>query len=97
MENKIFKIKEKLADKLDIPRDILLNMPKITVIGNEEITIENHQGILKFCEEFIKIKCCYGNMYVNGDNLQIIFISGKTIVLGGKFKSVEYEGRNDGK
>ena len=91
------KAKKKLADKLDIPRDIILNMPKIIVIGNEEITIENHQGILKFCEDFIKIKCCYGYMNINGYNLQILFISGKTIVLGGKFKSVEYEGRNDGK
>ncbi len=90
------KVKEKLADKLEIPKDIVLNMPKLIVIGNEEITIENHQGILQFCDDFIKIKCCYGNMYVHGYNLEILFISGKTIVLGGKFKSVEYEGRDNG-
>ncbi|WP_026884887.1 sporulation protein YqfC [Clostridium akagii] len=96
MENKISKVKEKLADKLDIPKDIALSMPRIIVIGNEEITIENHQGILKFCDDFIKVKCCYGNMYINGYNLEILFISGRTVVLGGKFKSIEYEGRNDG-
>ena len=46
MQNKIEKSREVIAEKLDIPKDIILNMPKITIIGQEEITIENHKGIV---------------------------------------------------
>ncbi|SMC18930.1 sporulation protein YqfC [Clostridium acidisoli DSM 12555] len=92
MEDKISKIKEGFADKLDMPRDVVLNIPKIIVVGKEEITIENHQGILKFNDDFIRIKCNFGNIVIKGCNFEILFISGKTIILGGKLKSVEYEG-----
>jgi sporulation protein YqfC len=92
VEDKILKIKENLADKLDIPRDVVLSIPKIIVVGKEEITIENHQGILKFKNDFIRIKCNFGNIVIKGYDFEILFISGKTIILGGKLKSVEYEG-----
>ena len=45
MEDKINKAKESLADQ-NLPRDIMLNIPKISIIGNNEITIENHKGIV---------------------------------------------------
>ena len=92
MEDKITKFKENVAEKLDIPREVILNLPRIIVVGNEEITIENHQGILLFKEDFIRIKCCFGSIVFKGNNFEILFISGKTIIFDGKLKSVEYEG-----
>lgn len=93
MENKISKVKKDLAEKLDIPRDIILNIPKIIIVGNDEITIENHQGILQFSDNFIRIKSSLGNIGIQGSDFEILFISGTTIVLSGAFKSVEYEGK----
>ena len=55
MESKINRGKEVLVEKLDLPKDVLLNVPKIIVIGRNEVTIENHKGIMLFEREKIKI------------------------------------------
>lgn len=90
MKNKILKIKEELAKSLDIPRDIALNIPKITIVGDEEITIDNHKGILKFKDDLIEIKSTLGSISIKGTDFEILFISDNTIVLSGKFQSIEY-------
>jgi sporulation protein YqfC len=91
MDNIISKVKENLAEKLDIPRDVILKYPKITVIGNNEITIENHKGIIAFKEDNIKVKSTIGTVNIKGMNLEILYISNVTIVLSGRFIAIEYE------
>lgn len=92
MENKLYRTKQNIADKLDLPRDIILNMPKITVTGDNEIIIENHKGVVLFGEEQVKINSGVGLISIYGSRFEILFMGGSTITIGGKFKSVVYEG-----
>ncbi|EJO5347202.1 sporulation protein YqfC [Clostridium botulinum] len=92
MSKKFYNAKETVADKLDLPRDIILNQPKIVVVGNEEITIENHRGVVIFDKEVVKINSGSGLISIYGKEFEILFMGGSTITLGGKFKSIEYEG-----
>ncbi|MBK1812866.1 sporulation protein YqfC [Clostridium sp. YIM B02505] len=92
MESKIDKVKEGLAEKLDLPRDIVLNIPKIVITGDNEIVIENHKGIISFDSSEIKINSKVGTITLDGVNLEILFIGGNTITISGKFKSLIYEG-----
>ena len=55
MESKFNRGKEILVEKLDLPKDVLLDVPKIIVIGRNEVTIENHKGIMIFERDKIKI------------------------------------------
>ena len=91
MEEKILKVKEEVADKLDLPRDIVLDVPKLTIIGNKEITIENHKGILAFQETFIKVNSNLGTIELRGKNFEITFIGGNTLCLRGGFSNIIYE------
>ena len=43
MKNKLIRGKEFLAEKLDIPIDVMIDIPKIILLGKEELTIENHK------------------------------------------------------
>ncbi len=92
MKESINKKKNNLIEKIDLPKDVLLNLPKITVVGKEEISIENHKGIEVFEKEFIKVKTNIGIVKVEGENFEILYIASETIVLSGKFKSISYEG-----
>ncbi|WP_392486598.1 sporulation protein YqfC [Haloimpatiens sp. FM7315] len=92
MLKKINSTKEIIAGKLDLPRDVVLNLPKITIIGDNEITIENHKGIVLFEDKVIKINSSIGVISIEGRNFEIFFIGGNTITLSGKFKSIVYEG-----
>jgi sporulation protein YqfC len=91
MGNKVYRTKEALANKLELPRDILLNLPKITILANSEINIENHKGVVIFEEDQIKINSNIGPITIYGKDFKILFIGGNTITLSGKFKSIVYE------
>ncbi|MFC0905186.1 sporulation protein YqfC [Clostridium sp. MT-14] len=88
----MYDTKQNIADKLDLPRDIILNMPQIKVMGNNEIIIENHKGIILFEDSQIKINSGIGLISIYGSKFEVLFIGGSTITIGGKFKSIVYEG-----
>lgn len=92
MENKINRGKEVLVEKLDLPKDVLLDVPKIIVIGRNEVSIENHKGIMVFEREKIKINTNMTPIQIKGHDFEILYISASTITIKGYFDSIEYVG-----
>ena len=84
------KIKNIVTKELDLPVEVIDGLPKINIIGNSEITIENHKGILSFDKDNTKIKTNIGILNIQGDEIEIVFIGGSTITIAGKFKSLGY-------
>lgn len=91
MSNKLGNVKERLVNTLDLPADIALNLPKITIIAKKEITVENHKGIMRFSTNELVINTTEGALTIKGDNLEIAFVGGTTISLKGNFKGVVYD------
>lgn len=92
MREKVYRAKEDVAQKLGLPRDVVLDIPKIIITGDNELIIENHKGIIMFEEDEIKVNSNVGVISLQGKKLEILFIGGSTVVLGGKFKGINYEG-----
>lgn len=91
MQKRIEKSREIISEKLDLPKDIILSVPRITIIGNNEITIENHKGIILFDRNIIKINTKVKVINIEGENFEILYIGDSTISVSGKFKSISYE------
>lgn len=91
MGDKFSEVKEVIADKLNFPKEIILNLPKITIIGEMEIYIENHQGIVLFEEEEIRISTSIGTIIVKGMNLEILFLAGSILAINGNLKAIVFE------
>ena len=91
MENKINKSKEILIEKLDLPKDVILDVPKIIILGRNEITIENHKGIISFEERTIKVNSSFGPIEIQGSNFEILYIAASTITISGYFTAIKYE------
>ncbi len=75
--------------------ELIDQWPKITIIGKDEIIIENHNGIEIFGKNDITIITKVGRISLYGDDFKIVFMSGGTIVINGIIKKVEFE--NNGK
>lgn len=82
------KIKQQLSDVLEIPDDIMLDLPKITIIGDGQVSIENHKGIISYSTESIKISVSTGEIEVKGKELVLRNILPEAINIDGKIKSV---------
>lgn len=87
---KVNKLKEKVSDKLSIPKDIVLNMPVIKVIGDREVIIENHKGILEYTSSSIKLKSVLGDLTLIGKGFQIKDISEDNIFIVGLIDSLSF-------
>ena len=95
MDNKFNNAKETIAERLSFPKEIIMDLPKLTFIGNKEIDIENHKGIIMFKEEELKVKTNFGTITIKGADFEILFISGSNIVLSGIIEAVLME-RHEG-
>ncbi len=84
------KIAEKIADVLDVPLDVLCDVPKIELIGKSIISIENFRGILDYSEVAVKINTTVGILEICGENIFIESITDEEIVIKGKLNGVSY-------
>lgn len=46
---------EKTAELFDLPADALAGLPKVELVGDRELRIENHRGILAYGTEEIHV------------------------------------------
>ena len=52
---------ERTAEVFDLPADALLGLPKLELVGDCELRVENHKGILAYGREEIHIS---GGIYL---------------------------------
>lgn len=90
MKKKINEIKSNFSDILELPKDIMLDLPKITLIGNLQLYIENHKGIVEYGSLRIRINTNAGILRILGKNMMIKTIVTEEIIIVGEIESVEF-------
>ena len=55
MAKRKIKLRKRMAEVLDLPEDIVLDVPKLTLIGNETMLIANHSGIYEYSDDIIRL------------------------------------------
>ena len=83
--------KKKIDKLLEIPQEVYTNTPKITIIGFNEIILENYKGILEYEEFFASISTYIGVVNIKGYNINLEKMTNDDIKITGKIESVELE------
>lgn len=83
-------IKEKMAEMLVLPKEIVLDLPKISMIGNTQIFIENYKGIIEYDTERIRINTSKGLIKIFGEDLYINTITTEEIFITGDISNIEF-------
>ncbi len=89
-ENKTKRIKDRLSDLLELPKEIVKNLPLISIIGNEEITIENYKGVIEYTTSRIRINTSVGIFKIEGKNLLLKQITQESVTVSGLVSHFEY-------
>jgi sporulation protein YqfC len=84
------KIREKLSNTFELPKDIVMDVSKVTAIGTEQVTVENHKGIVEYSEDLIRINTDSGIIKLCGRNLTIKTILQEEITITGKITNIEF-------
>lgn len=79
-----------LTGQLQLPADIVYDYPRITLVGDIHLYIENHNGLVTFESDLIEVKQQNGLIRVHGENLVIKNLLKKEIVIEGKISQVQH-------
>ena len=85
------RLSNKLNNILEVPREITDNKPKITIVGFDEMLIENYKGIIEYEEFYIKINTSIGNVNINGFNLNLEQVTEEDISIKGTIESFDID------
>lgn len=90
-------IKSIFGAVVDLPKDLVLNLPRITLVGDLQLVIENHRGLLDFDGTEVQIALERGTLCIKGTNLTLRSIRVDEIVVDGTIQAVLFEGEADGR
>ncbi len=83
-------IPKKITKKLDIPDDIIFDIPRIIALSNTEIRIENYKSIMEYEPEKITLLSRDLIIIFRGKELNISIITDDEISICGVVSSVEF-------
>lgn len=82
-------IKQRVAETLELPKDVVMDVPKLTLIGNIQVCIENHRGIIQYDEKNVRINTNIGVYKITGSNLVIKNIVTEEIIIAGYIENID--------
>ncbi|MGB9886037.1 MAG: sporulation protein YqfC [Moorellales bacterium] len=85
-----YRWRNRLAQALDLPRDLLADLPRVTVVGSSQVTVENHRGLIEFTPTRVRIAAKEGAVEVEGEQLTLRLILAEEIILEGRVRAVSF-------
>jgi len=83
-------LKNRLQDS-GVPGDIMLGMPRVLLRGDRLALVENHQGIIEYAREILRIRTALGILCIHGDELTLSDMGQEDLLVGGEIRRIEYE------
>ena len=81
-------LKQKFLTAMDLPIELLNDVPRITLIGNNNLLIENHKGIIEYDENIIRL---VSHINILGNQMNVEEINNDEIFITGEISNVEFE------
>jgi len=81
-------IGEKIVKPLEFPQELVF--PKVTILSDKEITVENYKGIIEYEENLLRINTEVFIIKIEGAGLLIKNINDDELIINGRVKNIEF-------
>ena len=82
---------ERTAQALDLPADAVAGLPRVELVGDKELRMENHRGILAYGQSEIIVSGGKLIAKIKGEGLELRAMTGEELLITGTVLSVELE------
>ena len=82
--------KRGMVNALELPKEVILNLPLISLSGKEELVIENYKGIVEYSDEIIRVSTAVGVLRVGGKGLLLKQLTSECIVITGSIQNITF-------
>lgn len=81
-------ILERTAQMLELPADVIAGLSRLEMIGDNELRIEQHKGILVYSREEIHVSAGKFIIKVVGNDLDLRAMTGLELLITGQISSI---------
>lgn len=82
------KKRNQIVESLELPKDILLGLPLLSLTGNLELAVENHRGLLVYNSNEISIRTKSMRINMTGKNLSVYEYGKDLLVIRGRINHI---------
>lgn len=90
MEKRGRKVLADLAERFDLPADIVAGLPHLEMVGSREVYLEHHTGLLSYSTERIDANTTTGIVRVEGKELHLTAMTAEELRIGGRICAVAW-------
>ncbi|HIY16821.1 MAG TPA: sporulation protein [Candidatus Intestinimonas stercorigallinarum] len=80
---------EKTAEAFDLPGDVVAGLPRVELLGDRQLRMENHRGILAYGEEEIHVSGGKLIVKVRGRGLALRAMNASELLITGEIAGVD--------
>ena len=77
------------ADIFDLPADVIGSLPHLELIGDCQMLLGSHQGILSYSREAIDVNCGRLIVRISGRELELMAMNDSELRIKGTIEKVE--------
>ena len=81
-----------LAELFDLPGDVIAGLPHLEMVGDRQLFIEHHAGILSYSDTCVDVNTERGVLRVRGTGLNLLAMTAEELRIGGIIAAVEWMG-----
>ena len=81
-----------VAELFDLPADIVAGLPHLEMVGQRQLYLEHHTGLLSYSTERIDANTTAGVLRVTGRELSLIAMTAEELRIGGRIDTVAWVG-----
>lgn len=82
-------VQRMMAEVLEIPEDLAMDLPRITLVGNINLNVENHKGIISYTASEVRLRVSEGYLVARGRDFSLRSISRTDVYLAGEINSLQ--------
>lgn len=83
---------QRMSERLDLPPETIGKESQILLSGNHQVTVEGHHGIRLYGPQRIEVRCLKGCVCIDGEGLQVAFLSSTRLCIRGRILALTLEG-----
>lgn len=83
-------LRSRIASIFDLPGDVVLDVARIVLVGDMQLAVENHRGLMEYSPERVVIGVPRGQIAIRGEDLRIGSITPEEIILMGRIASLQF-------
>lgn len=80
---------ERTAELFDLPADALAGLPRLELVGDKELRMENHRGILAYGSQEIHVSGGSFVVKIVGEGLELRAMTGLELLITGRICQIQ--------